>query len=229
MNYFNYFTEIEEHFQRARQSGLFLLSPLDWAMIETWKECGVPLTAVKKGIDRTFEKWRSRKHKSRAINSLAYCAQEVLTAAREVEEGNEGGPQRSSQPAFPKEELAESFRRNARVIREATARAAGAAAEVYRACAASLEQLGVAAEAGELTDFEALEQRLSILEERLIAAAMQGFAEEELLDARRQMERQLAPYRRKMSAEQLALVEKQFLQRKRLEDAGLPRLSLFYL
>ncbi len=36
-NYFNYFTEIEEHFQRARGTGLFLLSPLDWALIESWK------------------------------------------------------------------------------------------------------------------------------------------------------------------------------------------------
>ena len=85
LNYFNYFTEIEEHFQRARNSGMFLFSPLDWAIIETWKDAGVPLEAVLKGIDRAFEKWHARKVKTRAVNSLAYCAQEVLTAAREMQ------------------------------------------------------------------------------------------------------------------------------------------------
>ena len=60
-NYFNYFTEVEDHFQRARGTGLFLLSPLDWALIETWKNAGVPLEAVLRGIDSAFEKWRTRK------------------------------------------------------------------------------------------------------------------------------------------------------------------------
>src|SRR5437762_7755585 len=81
-NYFNYFTEIEEHFQRARGTGLFLLSPLDWALIETWKNAGVPLDAVLRGIDAAFEKWRSRKNKIQSVNSIAYCAQAVLTEAQ---------------------------------------------------------------------------------------------------------------------------------------------------
>ena len=70
MNYFNYFTEIEDHFQRVRGTSLFLLSPLDWALIETWNESGVPLEAVLRGIDAAFEKWRSRKVKTQMVNSL---------------------------------------------------------------------------------------------------------------------------------------------------------------
>jgi len=77
-NYFTYFTEIEEHFQKARGTGLFLLSPLDWALIESWKNAGVPLEAVLRGIDAAFEKWRARKSRVQKINSLAYCAQAVL-------------------------------------------------------------------------------------------------------------------------------------------------------
>src|SRR5262249_34797606 len=69
VNYFNYFTEIEEHFQRARGTGLFLLSPLDWALIESWNTAGVPLEAVLRGIDESFEKWRSRKVKTQKVNS----------------------------------------------------------------------------------------------------------------------------------------------------------------
>jgi len=53
-NYFNYFTEIEEHFQSRRGTGL-ILSTLDWALIETWKVAGIPLEAVLRGIDTTFD------------------------------------------------------------------------------------------------------------------------------------------------------------------------------
>jgi len=84
LNYFNYFTEIEEHFQRARGTGLFLLSPLDWALIESWKNAGVPLEAVLRGIDAAFDKWRSRKSKTQRVNSLAFCTQAVLTEAQQT-------------------------------------------------------------------------------------------------------------------------------------------------
>src|SRR3954454_15432957 len=83
-NYFNFYTEIEEHFQRARGTGLFLMSPLDWALVESWKDNGVPLEAVLRGIDDAFEKWRSRKSKRRLINSIAYCAQAVMEQAQRI-------------------------------------------------------------------------------------------------------------------------------------------------
>jgi len=83
--YFNYFTEIEEHFQRARGTSLFLMSPLDWALVEGWKNTGVPLEAVLRGIDDAFEKYRSRKRKTaQQVNSLAYCAQAVTQAAEDM-------------------------------------------------------------------------------------------------------------------------------------------------
>ena len=81
-NYFNYFTEIEEHFQKVRGTALFLMSPLDWALIETWKNAGVPLDAVLRGIDAAFEKWRAKKIKRQSVNSLAYCSQAVLVEAQ---------------------------------------------------------------------------------------------------------------------------------------------------
>ena len=225
MNYFNYFTEIEEHFQQARGSGLFLLSPLDWAMIETWKESGVPLDAVHKGIERSFEKWRSRKRKTRMINSLAYCAQEVLTAAREIEEPRNASTGRG-QPEFDAAELASYFRRNADEIE--AKRVPERYREIYEETAKSLRSLAEAGEQDNLGDFEAVEQRLTVLEERLIAATRQQLSEEQLFEARQDMEGRLAPYRGKMTAGQLALFEKQYLDRKCLETFGLPRLSLFY-
>src|SRR6185312_8290056 len=77
-NYFNYFTEIEEHFQRRRGS-ILLLSALDWALIETWKAAGIPLEAVLRGIDSAFDRYDLRASKTKKVNSLAYCSQEVLS------------------------------------------------------------------------------------------------------------------------------------------------------
>ncbi len=228
MNYFNYFTEIEEHFQRARQTGTFLLSPLDWALIEVWKDSGVPLEAALKGIDRAFEKWHARKRRTRMVNALAYCSQEVLSAAREMS-GESEPKSRKAQAAFSPGELAEFFRTNASLVQQAAKSTSPAAATVFAQTAESLEKLAAASEAGDLPDLESVEQRLTVLEERLIAAVTHQLDEDKMLAARQEMDRSLAPYRGKMTADQLSLLEKQFLQRKCFETAGLPRLSLFHL
>ena len=216
-NYFNYFTEIEEHFQRARGTSLFLLSPLDWALIETWKNSGVPLEAVMRGIDAAFEKWRSRKVRTQMVNSLAFCAQAVLSEAQLMADAAQPHPRRTSAPPFPLEDLRAYLRTNAAAI----------PAE-HGEIAAALERL-----AGDVehyyADLETLEQRLTVLEEKLIAAVRACQSEDALLEARRELDRQLRPYRGKMTADQLAMLEKQYLERNLLEKAGLPRLSLFYM
>lgn len=216
MNYFNYFTETEDHFQRARGTSLFLLSPLDWALLESWKNSGVPIEAVLRGIDAAFEKWRSRKVKTQMVNSLAFCAQAVLTEAQIMAGTIPPRPQ-SAAPPFPLDELRAYLERNA----------ADLPAE-YSETAAALHKLA-AEVAQHYEDLEALEQRLTVLQERMIAAARIRQSEEEMLESRRELDRQLRPYRGKMTAEQLAMLEKQYLERHLLEKAGLPRLSLFYM
>ncbi len=113
-NYFNYFTEIEERFQRRRGTGL-LLSTLDWALIETWKDSGIPLEAVLSGIDATFDKYDRRPSKTRKINSLAYCAQEVLASAEDMKEAAVGAQREEPKAAagLEAEEIARYLRRNA--------------------------------------------------------------------------------------------------------------------
>jgi hypothetical protein len=216
-NYFNYFTEIEEHFQRARGTALFLLSPLDWALIESWKNAGVPLEAVMRGIDSAFEKWRSRKVKTQQVNSLAFCAQAVLTEARNLAGAGRDAGRREAPPPFEIADL--------RAYLEANAAALPAGCDEI---AAALRSLALEAEA-QFADLEALEQRLTVLEEKMIATARVRQSDEELLDARRDLDRELRPYRSKMTADQLSMLERQYLDRHLLEKAGLPRLSLFYL
>lgn len=220
-NYFNYFTEIEEHFQRARGTSLFLLSPLDWALIEVWKDAGVPLDAVLRGIDAAFEKWRSRKSKLQQVNSLAYCAQAVMQQAQDMARSAVPVPAEEVSAPFSASELEGYLRQNADAVRQ-TGR------PVLADVAASLEKLADEA-ADHLRDLEQLEQRLSALEDKLLALARSEQADEDLFQARRELDSYLRPYRSKMSAEQLTMLEKQFLDRRLLEKLGVPRLSLFYL
>ena len=217
LNYFNYFTETEEHFQRARGTSLFLLSPLDWALLESWKNAGVPLEAVLRGIDAAFENWRGRKVKTQMVNSLAFCAQAVLTEAQVMAGTVQQKARKQAAPPFELEELRTYLAGNAAAL----------PAE-YAETAASLAKLAAAAEE-HYQDLEALEQRLTVLEERMLAVARSRQTEEEMLAARQALDRQLRPYRGKMTADQLTMLEKQYLERHLLEKSCLPRLSLFYM
>jgi hypothetical protein len=219
-NYFNYFTEVEEHFQKARGTGLFLLSPLDWALIEGWKNSGVPLEAVLRGIDTAFEKWHGRKVKTQMVNSLAFCAQAVIQEAQ-VMAGAVPSRVKESAPPFPIDDLRRFFAGNSEALRRIGNPA-------FQEIAAALDRL-----AGELDRYfenlEDLERHLTALEDKMVAAARLAQTDEQLLAARRELDLQLRPYRGKMSTEQLAMLEKQYLERRLLEESGLPRLSLFYL
>ncbi len=220
LNYFNYFTEIEDHFQRARGTALFLLSPLDWALIESWKNAGVPLEAVLRGIDSAFEKWRGRKSKTQKVNSLAFCAQAVLTEAQQMA-GASPAPDRSAASPYTPDELRAYLLGNAEALRKT-------GEGVYAAIAEALDRLSESMDEYS-RDLERLEQRLTVLEEKMLATARAAQTEEELLKARQELEAELRPYRSKMSAGQLALLEKQYLERRLLDGHKLPRLSLFYL
>jgi hypothetical protein len=216
-NYFNYFTEIEERFQKARGTGLFLLSPLDWALIETWKNAGVPLEAVLRGIDAAFEKWRSRKRRGQAVNSLAYCSQAVIVEAQVL--AGLAPAKKQAEAPFTIEELQNHLATAAESVRSRPG---------FEEVATSLDNLLSASEA-HYRDLEQLEQRLTALEDKMMALARLRQTEDQLFEARRDLDSQLRAYRGKMSAEQLSMLEKQFLERRLLEAAGVPRLSLFYL
>ncbi len=233
-NYFNYFTEIEERFQRRRGTAT-LLSTLDWSLIEAWREAGVPLEAVLRGIDEAFDKHDARAAKGtrrvRKVNGLAWAAQSVMQATEQMKEAAVGLATKETvgrESGFEGERIAAYLRRNATELREANI-AAPADAPV-EAIAARLEEL--AAIAAATTDAHAnedLERTLTVLEEKLLAALQLVVREDDLVGWREQAARELAPYRGKMQGAQLKQVTQQFLQKRMLEASGMPRLSLFYM
>ena len=225
-NYFNYFTEIEEHFQRRRGT-LLILSTLDWALIETWKDAGIPVEAVLRGIDATFDKYDRRPTKTRKINGLGYCSQEVLAAVEDMKEaavGMERAPEK--QEALQAPEIAAYLRKNSTLFAKACV--PDSAEPLVTEQARTLEQLATASENGPI-NLEELERRLTVMEEKLFAALLSGTPDEVLIEIRAQADRDMAPYRSKMSGAQIDQLLKQYVNKRLLERYKLPRLSLFYL
>jgi hypothetical protein len=230
-NYFNYFTEIEEHFQRRRGS-LLLLSTLDWVLIETWRGAGIPLEAALRGIDEAFDKYEARQHKGRQrrVNGLAWCAQAVMEAAEELREAAAG----TSAEAFADEAETGFERGRIAAHLESVAEAYQAAQTAPEAAQSTAERLrALAAEAraegGAKLDVEALERTLTVLEEKFFAALTATAPEELLVTLKEQAARELAPYRSRMGAVQMRQVERQFTHKQLLAHYNLPRLSLFYM
>lgn len=210
-NYYNYFTEIERYYQTKRES-FTLLSTLDWVLIETWKSEGLPLETVLRGMDRAFS--RSK----RKISSLAYCANAVAEVAGERKD------LRSEIPDPP--ELGDEEVR--RYLRNLAVKVRALAAELTD-FQARIEGIADAVEALDPGDLSAGENALNALEEKLIAIVSVGAVEATLVQIRSKVQQELQPYRSKMTAAQLSMLDQQLWKRKLMEHYGVPRLSLFYL
>ena len=239
MNYFEYFSEIEERFSRRRGS-ILLLNTLDWALIETWREASIPLEAVLRGIDAAFDKHdaRAQKTRQRKINGLAWCAQAVMQSAEEMVEASTGlAPTTAREPhesGFESERVATFLDRNASALDAATNPGAPHLdSEMWVSTATTtasrLRELAAAMRSSTPLPLDDLDRTLTVLEEKLFAALQSSATEQELVDLKTQADRELAPYRAKMSTVQLRQVQQQFLHKRLLELRALPRLSLFYM
>lgn len=213
----SYMEAVEHHFRQVRGSGSFILSPRDWALVEAWEKGNIPIEAVFRGIDAAFEK-RSRRPagKFEMINSIAYCAQAIAQEAQAMANASTSFPNKETKPPFPIEDVRCFVARNIEALRTAG----------YDEIAVSLESLDLDTP---FADLDQLEQRLTAIEEQMIDRLRASATEEHLSGVRRELDSELKPYRNKMTTDQIAMLERKFLERKLLEAARLPRLSLYYL
>lgn len=233
-NYFNYFTEIEQRFQQRRGS-LLMLSTLDWALIETWREAGVPLEAVLRGIDSAFDKYETRALRSsrrlRKVNGLAWCAQSVMEATQQMIEASTGAiSETTSRPVdsgFETERVHRFLLENAATIE--TVRLAPPADATAAEVAGRIRALAAGLQIEPPNSLEDLDRSLTVLEEKLFAALMTSIPAAELEELRAEAAQELAPYRGRMQAIQIKQITSQFLQKRLFETRRLPRLSLFYM
>jgi hypothetical protein len=238
-NYFEYFSEIEERFSHRRGS-ILLLNTLDWALIETWREAQIPLEAVLRGIDNAFDKHDTKLQRAgsrnRKINGLAWCSQAVMQAAEEMVEAATGTAPAKREPhesGFESNRVANYLERNANILgapfMAQSHRDMSGMQDALITTSQRLYELAAAMRSDEPLALDDLDRTLTVLEEKLFATLQASATEQELVDLKTQADRELAPYRSKMSAVQLRQVQTQFLHKRLLELRSLPRLSLFYM
>lgn len=239
LNYFNYFSEIEETFNRRRGKFLFL-SPLDWALIETWQERGVPLHVILRGIEKVFDGVDKQPKRKRSVKSLMYCREEIEAQYEEWLERQVGknGDSASEEAAakhdgdgaetsiFSNDSIKEHLTRVSAEIRGATAKSAsGTLSEVLERVSARLSELEKT-----YADAESLENSLSDLEKLIDDALLETAASgQRLTGLRKEVEKQMSQYRGKMDGEVFARTFDLMLLKHLREEAEIPRLSLFYL
>jgi hypothetical protein len=252
LNYFNYFTEIEDAFIRRRGRHL-LLSPLDWALIESWKEMGVPLHVALRGIEKAFDSYEAKPRK-RTVKTLFYCQEEVeaqfaewlesqtgahAAAAESAEEGSttraavdkveEGG---RALP-FPREviaaHLADCREGLARALEKRRRAGEDAVTEALARAASRLSELAEDFGRAARPDAELLEGSLTDLESLLDRALRSSLPADEVEAARAQAAEQLRPYKARMERATYEQTLDNLLAKSLREASGVPRLSLFYL
>jgi hypothetical protein len=257
-NYFNYFTEIEDAFIRRRGKHL-LLSPMDWALIESWKEMGVPLHVALRGIEKSFDSYESKPRK-RSVKSLMYCQEEVEAQFQEWLESQTGAhaPSASGEETardsgdsaseglpssdegagrglpFPRAVISAHLSECRDAVRRAIdlrtkSAGEGALREALGRAAARLEELHSDFERAPRPDAEALESSLADIESLLDRALRESLSEDALEDARASAAEQLKPYRARMERATYEQTLDNLLSKALRESAGVPRLSLFYL
>jgi hypothetical protein len=238
LNYFSYFSEIEDTFVRRRGKHL-LLSPMDWALIESWKERGVPLHVALRAIEHAFDSYEAKKRK-RSVKTLLYCQEEVEAQYAEWLESRVGSHEEAENEAgedgkspFPRAVvLAHLARSREELTERADARRQTSADEFCEAltrATALLEELENDYAAAAQTDARKLEDSLTGIERMLDETIRKTVSDDELKSISEEIAEQLKPYKRHMDKAAYAETNENLLRKRLRELLGVPRLSLFFL
>ena len=233
MNYYNYFTEIEDAFVRRRGKHLFL-SPLDWALMETWKQQGIPLHIVLRGVERSFDSYESRPRK-RSVKTLLYCQEEVEAQYEEWQEARVGvseqtdGAETDKTP-FSAAAIIEHLQRcHSELVRLSQSRKEDDLSEALARAAGLLQEIRDDLAANAVLDTRRLEDSLTGLERMLNDAMLLVITAADLDALKNGVKDQLKPYRSQMEAAVYNQTFDNLLLKRLREQFAIPRLSLFYV
>jgi hypothetical protein len=230
-NYYHYYSDIEEHFVRCRRKFLYI-SCLDWALITSWRESGIPLHVVLRGIDRAFTTFDAQKKKTRLVNSLFYCQQAVQECFVEYGESHVG-------QAPPEEENPESeclpetvslFQGFLGAMDQASQQAEEdgfpSLKEVFEACRFRLQALLEEIQAAGYPDWNRFERDLQSIEISLAESISTALGEEAVHEWQHQAERELRPYKKRVDPAMYEKILKNYIHRCARQHFGLPPFSI---
>ncbi len=210
-----YYQAVEDFFVSRRGDPLFL-SNGDWLLVHRWREGGVPLRVVLRGIRDALDGHAHSWGRRRKVGSLAYCEGEVDAARERWQRAVAYGLEDERPVADALRALADTLDAACALGPEGRAEASRLGSELRRR-----------AESG--GDGAALEGWLAGREQQLLDTLRRELAAERLHDLEAEIGTVLAPYRERMPARVLARLQRDALTRRVLAEHGLPRLTLFPL
>jgi hypothetical protein len=232
VNYFSYFSEIEEHFVRRRKKNL-LISPLDWALIQTWKEMEIPLQVVLRGIDRAFDQYEAQPAKRGIVNSLFYCQQSVEQCFSEHNDSRvgQGGDSPAPGAVIEQAETEALLERLSGELTVAHRRAFDLGmqelAEVFERAMVRVSDIHNSLPKGGLPDPEIVEKDLQIAEEMVTEAITQALGQEVEESWRREGKLELRPYKKRVPPEMYEKIMANYIRKKARQHFSLSQFSLF--
>ena len=219
-NYFNYFTEVEEYFLTKRGTYL-LVSPLDWCLIELWKENEIPLHVVLRGIDRSFEGIESAgKNPPR---SLSYCHPAVVQAFEEYTQAMVGASPGAAETRVSDQLYQEALLRHLEDLQDSLQQHLGEAFTRVRSLVGALSS-EVAAQSE--VSYEQIDRDLNQIGLRVTAALQESMDPAELKEFQAQTKKEMKIYKKHLSADMYRQLATNYLARKTRERYGLPEFSL---
>jgi len=246
LNYYNYFTEIEEHFVRRRGKHL-LISPMDWGLISAWKDAGIPLEVALRGIDIAMDGFFSRQQRaSTKINSLCYCHDSVMEAYESYLESRvgeskpdpEAEPGREDSGSAPdnrtESEMKESLDYIAGIIEDIRVlavkqRSGDALLEGLQRVEERLEKMIPPPEQSKKIDLEALERDLGMADAVLVDTLLAVVPDQEEAEWEKEAKTELKVYRKKLPKEMYLKIRENFIRSKIHQKFSIREFSLFRL
>jgi hypothetical protein len=221
LNYYNYFTEIEDTFVRRRGKHLFL-SPLDWALIDGWKERGIPLHIVIRSIESVFDVFDRQPAGTRTIKSLFYCREEIESQYLEWLNSRVGSTDGEATAQFPRDAIEAHI--NDAIAKLRNVNYEPLVEDTYRAVA-RLEELHTNLTA----DTESIDGTLGDIEKVLDRALLANWDKQSLKKIEKEIASELRPYKAEMEPDTYRNTLELMLLKRLREEAGVPRLGLFYI
>jgi hypothetical protein len=243
MNYYNYFTEIEEHFVKRRGKHL-LISPMDWGLIAAWRDAGIPLQVALRGIDIAMDGFLARQNRSSSkVNSLCYCHDSVMeeyagyleSRVGESAENSEGAPA-STEAASDKggspsqaEVLAFISSRIDEIKTLVAKQYPGEEPEGINRVLARMEEVKHNLETGGRVDSETLERDFVIIDELLVSELNTRIAPEQAAEWEKEAKKELKVYKKRLPKETYEKIHGNFIRDKIHRKFNIGELSLFRL
>ena len=206
--------------------------------METWKQQGIPLHIVLRGVEKSFDSYEAKPRK-RTVKTLLYCQEEVEAQFAEWVEAHVGaaaadGPDAESESdktPFSFAAIAEHLERSRKALSElARSRTPkDDLSEALQRAIALLEDIENDFTSSTTLDTRKLEDSLTGLERMLNDAMFSVVTSTTFEELKNGIKEQLKPYRNQMEAAVYKQTFENLLLERLRKQFGMPRLSLFYV